>query len=312
MPTKASKSNDTRKASKGSTLVKKKPAPRAAVKQGASQSVASKGLSKKAATKKTVIKKVASKVVDKKQPVKKVITSKKAPPSKTVSKKVVTKKEVTARKVVKKAAASKISTGIPARPSTLPSAKRGVVSRGGSIAQEKTSSAKSIMSSSTKGKPNKMTMATKENKQASEPKAVKYSLLKKHPSAPANNSTSKSKPLITPLPHVVEMVSAPNLLDMENDPGMDPGVLPNDQVFDETDQAQWMQLREQAEINRRGRELGRPELHPDFDGSHCVDCDCEIQAPRLLLGKVRCVDCQQMKEDGEKRAKRLGGLGNLA
>lgn len=38
------------------------------------------------------------------------------------------------------------------------------------------------------------------------------------------------------------------------------------------------------------------ESHPDFDGKHCVECDTEIPAGRLALGKVRCVYCQTIKE----------------
>ena len=42
----------------------------------------------------------------------------------------------------------------------------------------------------------------------------------------------------------------------------------------------------------------RPEKHPEFDGLHCVDCEVSIPAPRLAMGRVRCVECQ---EDLEKR-----------
>lgn len=48
------------------------------------------------------------------------------------------------------------------------------------------------------------------------------------------------------------------------------------------------------------RQLGKsgPERHPDFDGFHCVDPNCGIAIPleRLVLGKVRCVDCQSLLE----------------
>ncbi len=99
---------------------------------------------------------------------------------------------------------------------------------------------------------------------------------------------------------------APNLLD-ELGSDADPGTLPTDQVFDETDQAQWMQLREIADITRRGLAMNKPEHHPDFDGEHCVDCDDEIPELRLKMQKVRCVDCQQVLEDDLKRQKRLLG-----
>lgn len=44
------------------------------------------------------------------------------------------------------------------------------------------------------------------------------------------------------------------------------------------------------------RQLVKPELHPDFDGVHCVDCEVVIHPTRLKMGKVRCVDCQTFLE----------------
>jgi len=54
----------------------------------------------------------------------------------------------------------------------------------------------------------------------------------------------------------------------------------------------------QADAMRRALGKSGPESHPDFDGVHCVEeaCGVEIPAPRLALGKVRCVDCQQLLE----------------
>jgi RNA polymerase-binding transcription factor DksA len=43
-----------------------------------------------------------------------------------------------------------------------------------------------------------------------------------------------------------------------------------------------------------------PEQHPDFDGSSCVDCGCDIPAGRLALGKVRCVPCKDKRERAHK------------
>ena len=51
-----------------------------------------------------------------------------------------------------------------------------------------------------------------------------------------------------------------------------------------------------AEAEARARGHSRPETHPDFDGSHCVECETEIPAPRLAIGKVRCVFCQRNLE----------------
>lgn len=36
-----------------------------------------------------------------------------------------------------------------------------------------------------------------------------------------------------------------------------------------------------------------PESHPDFDGQHCVDCECDMPVERLAWGRVRCVECQE-------------------
>ena len=81
---------------------------------------------------------------------------------------------------------------------------------------------------------------------------------------------------------------------------VDPGFLTNDDVFDEADHAQWQQLREQAAIHARAINLNKPEKHPDFDGVHCIDCDEKIPSARLLLSKVRCVDCQNDLEQKKK------------
>jgi RNA polymerase-binding transcription factor DksA len=60
------------------------------------------------------------------------------------------------------------------------------------------------------------------------------------------------------------------------------------------------------EAERRVRQRALPEKHPDFDGTHCVDCEDEIPVARLHWGKVRCVSCQ---EDLEQRAKtRIGWI----
>lgn len=79
------------------------------------------------------------------------------------------------------------------------------------------------------------------------------------------------------------------------------GPLPADEVFDEADGAQHLQLREIAETQRRARLLNQPERHPDFDGTHCVDCDGVIPQVRLNLQRVRCVECQQELENMNKR-----------
>lgn len=46
------------------------------------------------------------------------------------------------------------------------------------------------------------------------------------------------------------------------------------------------------------RDRVKPEQHPDFDGRHCVEAECEVAIPdeRLALGKVRCVECASLIE----------------
>ncbi len=91
------------------------------------------------------------------------------------------------------------------------------------------------------------------------------------------------------------------------DEGADPGHFPTDEVLDETDQAQHLQLQEQAAISLKARELNKPETHPDFDGIHCVECDEVIPKERLSLRKVRCVHCQTFLEEDRQRQRRLVG-----
>lgn len=38
------------------------------------------------------------------------------------------------------------------------------------------------------------------------------------------------------------------------------------------------------------------EFHPDFDGESCIDCGDTIPEARLLMGRIRCVRCQTLKE----------------
>lgn len=97
--------------------------------------------------------------------------------------------------------------------------------------------------------------------------------------------------------------TAPDLL--ENDEGANPGFFQTDEVFDETDYAQHLQLMEQADISRRARELNRPQVHPDFDGEHCIECDIQIPPARLQAGRIRCVDCQEEVESEARRNQNL-------
>lgn len=41
------------------------------------------------------------------------------------------------------------------------------------------------------------------------------------------------------------------------------------------------------------------EPHPEFDGRHCIEPDCQDEIPegRLATGAVRCIHCQSRKEE---------------
>jgi len=65
---------------------------------------------------------------------------------------------------------------------------------------------------------------------------------------------------------------------------------------DETNAASVFQMRENMAALEAHRAILRPETHPDFDGSHCVDCGQAIPKLRLQMERVRCVDCQNIVE----------------
>jgi len=58
------------------------------------------------------------------------------------------------------------------------------------------------------------------------------------------------------------------------------------------------------EAERRIRKQAMPEVHPDFDGQHCVDCEEPIHFVRLEMGRVRCVGCQELLD--QRRKTRIG------
>jgi RNA polymerase-binding transcription factor DksA len=116
------------------------------------------------------------------------------------------------------------------------------------------------------------------------------------PSRPPEATQQVNQPQINPQRATPAM--AINILDGASP---DPGYFSNDEVFDEVDQAQYLQLMEQAAIAERAKTINQRETHPDFDGKHCVECDAIIPVPRLKHGKVRCVDCQADIEDAARR-----------
>jgi phage/conjugal plasmid C-4 type zinc finger TraR family protein len=69
-----------------------------------------------------------------------------------------------------------------------------------------------------------------------------------------------------------------------------------EQCTDESDRATQVEEAFTDAALEAARERAKPEVHPDFDGVHCVDCDEPIPKPRLAMGKVRCVECQRIRE----------------
>lgn len=129
------------------------------------------------------------------------------------------------------------------------------------------------------------------------------------PSKPRKSVQSSPVTPVAPTPSPAR-VSPPVVLasfEPTVDEGANPGYINNNEVLDEAEQAQMLQLQEQATISYRAREMNRPETHPDFDGLHCVECDDEIPPQRLALCRVRCVHCQEHLEAERKRIQRTMG-----
>lgn len=154
-------------------------------------------------------------------------------------------------------------------------------------------------------------------KKTAPPKAAVTSKVSKAPAAKKSPVPSKPRKSVQPSSAPVVPLAAPprpvvpvvpvSSFEPTIDEGANPGYILNSEVLDEAEQAQMLQLQEQATISYRAREMNRPETHPDFDGLHCVDCDDEIPALRLALRRVRCVHCQELLEEERKRHQRTMG-----
>ena len=70
-----------------------------------------------------------------------------------------------------------------------------------------------------------------------------------------------------------------------------------DQRFsDDSDAASAIETRFTHEALRGALARGRERIDPRFDGEHCIDCNADIPAARLALGKSRCIGCQEIVE----------------
>jgi len=77
------------------------------------------------------------------------------------------------------------------------------------------------------------------------------------------------------------------------------GLEKNENYFELTDDSDRASAIE-AQFNEDALEEARrkivPETSPDFDGKHCIECGEKIPSARLKLGKIRCIDCQTVRE----------------
>ena len=74
-----------------------------------------------------------------------------------------------------------------------------------------------------------------------------------------------------------------------------------EQAKDEGDISQFLSLCEEVKIKEKIEDLNKPETHPDFNGKNCIDCGYEIPPKRLILEKIRCIDCQEEYEEYLRR-----------
>lgn len=79
----------------------------------------------------------------------------------------------------------------------------------------------------------------------------------------------------------------------------------DDKLTDPSDIASREEDYFRVEALRQIRQAAQEQSHPDFDGKTCLDCANDIPNQRLALGKIRCVDCQELIE----RPSRLFGRG---
>lgn len=78
----------------------------------------------------------------------------------------------------------------------------------------------------------------------------------------------------------------------------------SDRLTELIDAAQNQQRENEERALKNVRARMAPESHPHFDGSHCVEADCEALLPkaRLLDGRIRCVECQtRIEQERHKR-----------
>lgn len=72
------------------------------------------------------------------------------------------------------------------------------------------------------------------------------------------------------------------------------------ELTDDSDRASAIEAQFNEDALEEARRRTVPETSPDFDGKHCIECAEKIPAARLKLGKIRCIECQSLKEQKTK------------
>jgi phage/conjugal plasmid C-4 type zinc finger TraR family protein len=72
------------------------------------------------------------------------------------------------------------------------------------------------------------------------------------------------------------------------------------ELTDDSDRASAIEAQFNEDALEEARRKTAPETNPDFDGKHCIECGEKIPAARLKLMKIRCIDCQSLKEQKTK------------
>ncbi len=77
-----------------------------------------------------------------------------------------------------------------------------------------------------------------------------------------------------------------------------------EQYADDSDRASHVEDEANTAAIEAIRLRAAPEMHPDFDGSVCVECGDILPAERLAMGRVRCTICQTARELKSKHFRR--------
>jgi RNA polymerase-binding transcription factor DksA len=72
------------------------------------------------------------------------------------------------------------------------------------------------------------------------------------------------------------------------------------ELTDDNDRASAIEAQFNEDALEEARRKIAPETSPDFDGKHCIECGEKIPAARLKLGKIRCIECQSLREQKNK------------